>query len=88
MKHGIWIRKVVEHFRWGLMGHTSRIREDGGAESKVDYDSSAHEDSEEKSISKGPRQCFCDIFLAKNFLFLSKNMPETKLKSSGLMLRL
>ena len=34
---GMWtlrvcIRTAVEHFKWGLMGHSSRIMEDSGAE--------------------------------------------------------
>ena len=33
---GLWIRKAVEHFKWGLMGHTCKSREDIGAESNVD----------------------------------------------------
>ena len=28
----LWIRKEVEYFNWGLMGHTSRNPEDSGAE--------------------------------------------------------
>ena len=46
----------------GLMGNTIRNVEDIGAESNVDYDSLVQEVSEERNISKWPRDCYCDIF--------------------------
>jgi hypothetical protein len=35
--------------------------EDSGADDNVDYDSPAQEVSEEKNVSKRPRDCSCDI---------------------------
>lgn len=35
---GLRIKKAVECFKWGLLGHTNRGREDNGAKSRVDYD--------------------------------------------------
>lgn len=47
-----WIRKAVEHFKQDLTGHTSRSKEDSGAENNADYGGSAQEVSEENNISK------------------------------------
>ena len=47
-----WITKAAEHFKRDLMGHTSRSKEDSGAENNVDYDGSAQEVSEENNIRK------------------------------------
>lgn len=44
---GFWIKRVVEYFKWGLMGHTCRNVEDSNAESSVGYHSLAQEVSEE-----------------------------------------
>lgn len=43
----MWIKKVVEHFKWGLMGPTYRTVEDSNGEKSVGYDSRAQEVSEE-----------------------------------------
>jgi hypothetical protein len=32
---GLWIRKSVQHFKWGLMSHFSRNMEDGAAEDRI-----------------------------------------------------
>jgi hypothetical protein len=34
---GLWTRKVVEHFKWCLLGHPSKRIEDSNAESNLDY---------------------------------------------------
>jgi hypothetical protein len=52
---GLWIRKAVGHFTWGLMGQTRRGLEESGAETKLDDDSPAQEVSEEKNASKRPK---------------------------------
>jgi hypothetical protein len=31
----LWIRKAAEHFKWGLMDHISRSKEDSGAQSDL-----------------------------------------------------
>lgn len=52
------------------MGQTSTNVEVSGAESNVDYDGPTQEVSEEKDISKCPRNCSCDI--------LAKSLPKAK----------
>jgi hypothetical protein len=34
---GLWIRKAVECFRWGLMGHISRNIEDSSAKGDLNF---------------------------------------------------
>lgn len=46
-------KKAGKCFKWGLMRHPNRSREDG-AESIVDYEGKSQEASEEKSIVNGP----------------------------------
>jgi hypothetical protein len=61
--------------------------EDSGATSNVDYDNPPQEVSEEKDISKWPRDHAYNI-LAKNataFCLCPGNLPEAKLESFGLM---
>lgn len=60
---GLWIRKVVEHLKWGLMGHPKRNMEESGAGSNVDHDYPAQEASEENNVTKWPRNCSCDTLL-------------------------
>ena len=43
VEYRLWIRKTVDHFMQGLMGHSSRNMEDSGAEVNVDYGSLATE---------------------------------------------
>lgn len=59
---GLWIRKVVDHFKQGLIGHPSSIMEDSGTESNIDYGHPTQEDSEEKNISKCPTGHSCAIW--------------------------
>lgn len=46
---GLWIKKPVEFFKQGLMGHTSRSFEDNGDEGDLNC-GPARDFSEEKSI--------------------------------------
>lgn len=46
----MWIKKVVEHFKWGLMGPTYRNVEDSNTEKSVGYDSLAQEVTEENIL--------------------------------------
>lgn len=66
----LWIRKEVEHFRWYIMDHTGRHREDSGDESNADYDGLTLEVSEGKNISKWLRDHSCNI-LAKMWLLFA-----------------
>jgi hypothetical protein len=34
---GLWIRNIVEYFKWGLLGHTSRNMEDSGIDDNLNY---------------------------------------------------
>lgn len=74
---GLWIKKIVESFKLSLMGHTSRSREYGGAESNVDYHCLVQEVSEEKSI-KWPRDHSCDTW--QNMCLLSALVPRDCLR--------
>ena len=40
---GLWIRKAVEDFNWGLVGYMSRSVENSDTKSKVDYDGQTQE---------------------------------------------
>ena len=44
---GLWIRKAVEHFKCCLMGRTSRIMEESGAECNLNHGYLDQEVSEE-----------------------------------------
>ena len=56
---GVWIKKAVECFKWGLVGHPSRNIEDTGAEGELNSGGLAQE------VSKNFRNHSCDI-LVKN----------------------
>lgn len=68
------------NFKWGLIGHTGRDVENSATESNLGYGGPAQEGSE-KTISKCPRDCSCDILLKNMNAFCScpKNLSETKL---------
>lgn len=57
----LWIRKAVECYKLGLIGHLSRSMEGGNVESNDDYKGTAQKVSEGKNV----RGCSCDIS-AKN----------------------
>ena len=60
------IRKVVECFKWGLMGHPSRNMEDiSRSAGELNCEVLAQAVSEEKNFSMLPRDHSCDI-LVKN----------------------
>lgn len=65
-------KELKELFKWGLVGGSSRSREDSGAESNVDYDDAAQEPSEEKNISKWLRDCSCSLRKTGCILLLSE----------------
>lgn len=46
---GIWIRKAVEYFNWGLMSNPSRNMEDSDGEGDLNSENLAQEISEEKT---------------------------------------
>ena len=78
---GIWLRKAVKCFKWGLMDHTNRNMEASVVEGDLNCGGLAEEISEEKIIM-WPRDCSCDIFM-KNvtaFYYCPKNLPKDKLK--------
>lgn len=58
---GAWIRKAVECFKWGLLGHTSRTIEERGAEVDLNYVSLDQDISEVKDFSMLSRNRSCDI---------------------------
>jgi hypothetical protein len=62
--------KVLECFKWGLMGHPSRNKEDFVAKSNLNCAYLAQEVSEEKNFSMWHRDCFCGI-LVKNVAALA-----------------
>ena len=55
---GLWTRKAVEYFKWGLMSYASRNMENRDVESNVDDEGRAQDVSEEKNVSMWPRDCF------------------------------
>ena len=59
----LWIRKAVEYFEWGLMGHPSRNLGDSGAETDLDSGGLAHEGSEENDVTMVPIGEECGCFL-------------------------
>jgi hypothetical protein len=74
---GLW--KVVECFKWGLMGYPM---EDFVAESNLNSANLAQEVSVEKNFSVWPGDYFC-VILVKNvaaFCPCPKNLPEAKVK--------
>lgn len=79
------MRKVIKHFKCGLMDHLSRRMRDS-AESAVNYEGPDQEVSEGKNISKWPRDILAKY--VATFFFCPKNMPEAKLKSLGMMMAL
>lgn len=73
---GTWTWKAVEHFKMGLIGHSSGNMQDSRAESDVSYDSLAQEISESTNYSNWFRNNSCSI-LANNvtaFYHCSKNL--------------
>ena len=59
---GLWIWKAIECFKWGLIDHPSRNREDNGAEGDVNcVGLLAQEISMEKNVSLWPTVYFSDI---------------------------
>lgn len=48
------------------MGHPSRSMEDSGAEKNLNWGNLSEKVSGEKNASVRPRDCSCDIILAKN----------------------
>lgn len=46
---GIWIRKAVEYFKWGLTSNPSRNMEDSDGEGDLNSENLAQEVSEEKT---------------------------------------
>lgn len=65
------------------MGHSSRNRKDNGTEHNVDY-KEAWEISEEKNISKWPRDHSCNILVRNMTVFyvlFQKKSADAKLKS-------
>ena len=84
---GVWTRKAIEHFKKGLMSHTTRNME-GSAMDDVNFGSPTQEVSEEKNISKQSREHSYDI-LTKNVGFFfcpcPKNLYRAEMKSFVLM---
>lgn len=79
------MRKASRHFKWGLVGHTSRSMEDGSAEGDLNCQDIAQEVSEE-NYSMWPREHSCGILVKKKvtaFCPCPKNMPDAKVKSYG-----
>jgi len=77
----MWVWKVVECFKWGLMGHPSSNIEDFVAKGNLNCAGLTQEVSEE-NISMWHRNCFCGI-LVKNvatFCPYLKSLPEDKVK--------
>lgn len=72
---GLWIRKVDEHCKWGLMRYSSRCLEDSRTESHVDYEGPAEEVSEVYNNSWA-RDHFYNIFTMNVTFCSSKNLPE------------
>lgn len=66
---GVQIRKAVESFKWGLMGHPSRSLKDSGAEDDLNCGDLDLEVSEE-NICMWPRECSC-VILAKDMATFS-----------------
>lgn len=60
----VWIKKAVEHFKWCLMDHNSRIREDNCEESNANYDE-PNSGFSEKNVCKWPRD-YSFIILVNN----------------------
>lgn len=67
------------------MSHTSRSTEGSSTESNTICDNLTLEVSEEKNISKWPRDHFCDILVksATAVCPCLKSLPETKSESFG-----
>ena len=83
----IWICKVVECFKWGLMSYSNRNMEDFVAGSNLNCVDLAQEISKEKNFSMWHKDCFCGI-LVKNvatFCPCLKSLPEAKVKRLGLI---
>lgn len=79
----VWIRKVIRHFKHGLMGHPSRSMEESVAESKMNCRCLAQGCSWHKNINMWPRDYSYDI-LAKNVVAFCpslKSLPETNVKN-------
>jgi hypothetical protein len=62
---GFWIWKAVEYFKWSLMGHPSRNKEEFVAGSNLNFVDLAHEISKEKNFRMWHKDIFCGI-LVKN----------------------
>ena len=76
---GLWVRKAMECFKYGIMGHTSRSVEDGGVEDDLNCGGPAQEVSEEKNFSMLLGDSSCDI-LVKNGCFLPLLKQKTCLR--------
>ena len=74
----------MECFKWGLMGYLSRNMEDFVAGSNLNCVDLTQEISKEKSFSMWHKACFCGI-LVKNVATFCPCLPETKVKSFGLI---
>jgi hypothetical protein len=87
-KFGLWIRKAAECFKWDLMRCPARNK-DSGAECDLNSGDLAQD---EKNFNVWPKD-YSRIFrgldnLVKNLIAFcpcSKRLPETKLKSFGLI---
>ena len=77
---GLWIRKAVECFKWGLMGQSSRKMKDSGAEGDLNCGGLAQEVSEEKNFSMLLRNHSCDMLMKNVATFCPclKSLAEMK----------
>jgi hypothetical protein len=75
---GLFFKKVVKCFKWGLMEHSSRNIKDIGA--GVNSGVLAQEVSVEKNFSMWPRDCFCSILVKNVSAFLSLSEVCLRLK--------
>lgn len=67
---GLWTRKEVERFKWGLKGHPSKSRKESSADSDWYYGDLVPKisDANNTNISSWPTDHSCDI-LAKTVTY-------------------
>lgn len=61
----LWITKAIEHFRWGLLSHSGRNKEDSGTKGDFNCGGLAQGVSEDRNFNLWPRDYFCDILAKK-----------------------
>ena len=54
----LWISKAVEYFKWSLIGHTIRSKEDSGTMVDLNWKGMSQEVSENKNCFMLPRNCY------------------------------